>query len=289
MNEDAAVLGGANVINLVAVAVKARGVRCKFLDTGEPVTLRPKRQVWREVPGQILSVKPSKDWTYAGTRYLSGEVLSSRTEIAKLNLVPLALNSFATWDPREEYWGEPGEEINPYQLAVIQAGPRPCFEMEQVIPGEDPEDCWEDPITRAADCHECGDEEGARKILADVLTKDLRCIDAHVHLGNWDFNRETTYLDSIKRALQHYEIGVLIAELTLGRDFKSVLLWGLIDNRPYLRCLHGYGLCHWRLGDHVAARAIFDRMLWLNPPDNQGIRFILAAIDKGVSWDEFKD
>jgi hypothetical protein len=35
--------------------------------------------------------------------------------------------------------------------------------------------------------------------------------------------------------------------------------WGLIDNRPYLRCLHGKGLCLWRLGRVQEAAAVFHK------------------------------
>lgn len=289
MDQNTGLLGNSEIIELITLAVKDRGVRCKVLGTEEAVTLKPKHGLWKEVPGQILSVRQSKLWNYSGTRYLSGEVLSTRTAIKSLNLVPLRLEDRYVWDPQDAYWGEPGEAVDPYQLAVIKAGPRPCFEMEQLIPGEDPENHWDDPILEASEYHGCGDDQSANKIMERILTTDLRCIDAHAHLGNWEFERETTYDDSIKKAMRHYEVGVHIGELSLGEDFKGVLLWGMIDNRPFLRCLHGYGLCHWRLGDLVGAKAIFNRMIWLNPPDNQGIRFILAALDHNVSWADFKD
>ena len=61
-------------------------------------------------------------------------------------------------------------------------------------------------------------------------------------------------------------MGVRIGELSLGTDFGGVLLWRMIDNRPFLRCLHGYGLCLWRAGKFEDAYRVFERMLWLNPP-----------------------
>lgn len=77
-----------------------------------------------------------------------------------------------------------------------------------------------------------------------------------------------------------------IGAYSLGKDFTGVLPWGLIDNRPFLRCLNGLGLCAWRLGDARAAEALFTKMLWLNPGDNQGARFNLAAIEAGKTWEE---
>ncbi len=63
---------------------------------------------------------------------------------------------------------------------------------------------------------------------------------------------------------------------------------GLIDNRPFLRCLHGVGLCAWRLGNAREAAAVFRKMLWLIPNDNQGARFNLAAVEAGMTWEEME-
>jgi hypothetical protein len=156
------------------------------------------------------------------------------------------------------------------------------FEMEQVVPGRSSEDFDADPILNAADLHAVGDEEGAREILMNVLAQDLRCLDAHAHLGNLVFFQRPAL------ALRHYEVGASIGASWLGKDFDSVLPWGLIDNRPFLRCLHGVGLCAWRLGDLRAASAVFRKMLWLNPSDNQGARFNLAALETGMTWEEME-
>jgi hypothetical protein len=61
------------------------------------------------------------------------------------------------------------------------------------------------------------------------------------------------------------------------------------DNRPFLRCLHGQGLCLWRLGQTHAALAVFERMLWLNPSDNQGVRLLIDDVRSGGSWEELED
>ena len=75
----------------------------------------------------------------------------------------------------------------------------------------------------------------------DLCQADLRCLDAHAHLGNSVFDWRP------EEAIRHYEAGVRIGELSLGEGFDGLLPWGWIDNRPFLRCMHGFGLCLWRL------------------------------------------
>jgi tetratricopeptide (TPR) repeat protein len=108
----------------------------------------------------------------------------------------------------------------------------------------------------------------------DELVKDLK------------IPMDEPYGDVIDKAKRHYEVGVKIGELSFDIGINGVLPWGHINNRPFLRCLHGYGLSLWRLGKSDEAREVFNRMLWLNPPDNQGIRFLLADIDAGKMWYE---
>jgi hypothetical protein len=106
----------------------------------------------------------------------------------------------------------------------------------------------------------------------------VRCLDAHAHLGNLLFD----YVPEI--AMRHYEVGLRIGELSLGPAFDGLLPWGYVDNRPFLRCIQSFGLCLWRLGRFEEAQGVFARMLWLNPTDNQGVRFLLRDVRAGVPW-----
>lgn len=101
---------------------------------------------------------------------------------------------------------------------------------------------------------------------------DLRCLDAHARLGNMLFQHSPQW------GISHYEVGVRIGELSLGDGFDGVLGWDLIDNRPFLRCMHGYALCLWRLKRWKQAERVFDRMLWLNPSDKHGVRFLVPHV-----------
>ena len=48
--------------------------------------------------------------------------------------------------------------------------------------------------------------------------------------------------------------------------------------------MHGYRFCLWRLGRFDEAERVFDRMLWLNPSDNQGVRFLIDEVKTKTAW-----
>jgi hypothetical protein len=174
-------------------------------------------------------------------------------------LAPLKVYPQGDWDPAQEYWGEPGEPIEAWAKPIIKRGPRPMYQMEQVLPGVNPEDFDSDPILEANELKERGKIARAKKLLEGLLVKDVRCLDAHAHLGNMAFDRDA------RIALDHYRRGVLIGELSLGERFEGVLSWGMIDNRPFLRCLNGLGPCLWRQEQFEEAEAVFVRLLWMSP------------------------
>jgi hypothetical protein len=76
--------------------------------------------------------------------------------------------------------------------------------------------------------------------------------------------------------MHHSKVGLRIGELYLFGLADGRLPWWWIDNRPFLRCLHGFGLSLWRLGCFADAEQAFDRLLWLNSTDSQGARFNIA-------------
>jgi tetratricopeptide (TPR) repeat protein len=269
-------------IELAVLSIKENAARCRLVESDRVITLRASR-LWHVVPGEIALVRPHKQWSYAGHPYLSGEIKSARLDVTALGLTPLALRDRGEWDPKDEYWGEKGEPIDEWAKPIIARGSRPAFEMEQVVPGVDPYDYDSDPICESNDLKDSGDRAAAYKILMELCQADLRCLDAHAHLGNFVFDHRPN------EAIRHYEVGVRIGELSLPRDFDGLLRWGFIDNRPFMRCLQGFGLCLWRLGRFEEAEHHFDRMLWLNPSDNQGVRFLMGDVRARIPWEDRKE
>jgi hypothetical protein len=266
-------------VELAVLSVRQKAARCRVLGSGLELTLRTTR-LWDVVPGEIAVVRPRKQWKYAGNPDLSGEIESKRLDVGALGLIPLKLEERGVWDPAEQYWREESDPIDKWAKPIIPRGRRPEFEMEQVLPGMDPDDADPDadPIGQAVDRRDSGDTEGACKLLMDLCQADLRCLDAHAHLGILAFDGRP------QDAIRHYEVGFRIGELSLGKRFDGVLPWGWIDNRPFLRCMHGFGLCAWRLGRFGDASRVFERMLWLNPSDNQGVRFLIDEVRRRVAW-----
>jgi hypothetical protein len=262
--------------DLVALAVKGNAVSCRIPGTDRVLTFRP-AGFFEGVPGEIITVIPNKIWQYAGHPYVSGEITAWRTDIPGLGLTPLTMEEQGMWDPTEQYWGEP---IESWARPIIKRGVRPVYRMELVLPGWDFDDPDTDPILKAVELKETGDYKKAHRTLMDLLAADLRCLDAHAHLGNLAFDHDPD------TAVRHYDMGVKIGELSLGKDFGGLLPRGFIENRPFLRCLHGYGLCMWRFGRLREAEKVFTRILWLNPDDSQGVRAELSDVKEGKAWDE---
>jgi hypothetical protein len=137
---------------LLGLSVRQETARCRVLETGKELTLRS-ADVWDIAPGEIINVTPKKHWSYAGHPYLSGSITSSRFNVAVLNLKPLKLNPCGTYDPKDQYWGEEGEPLEDWAKPIMDRGPRPQYEMEQVMPGVKPKDLDidTDPISQAVD------------------------------------------------------------------------------------------------------------------------------------------
>ena len=279
--EPPSVQADGDVVEVVVLSLTKKAARCRLLPGGEKVSLRTAR-VWDVVPGKIATVKVVKRWTYSGQAYLSGPIKAKRLDVKALGLTPLRLDDRGVWDPAEQYWGEPGEPIDAYALPIIARGSRPEFEMEPIIPGEDPEDPISDPIIEANDRKDARDLPGPFDLLMRLCQQDLRCLDAHSHLGNLVFDGRP------QKAIRDFEVGVRIGELSLGEDFDGVLPWGHIDNRPFLRCLNGFGLCLWRLDRFEECAKVLDRILSLKPSDNQGVRGLIEHVRAGRRWEKCK-
>ena len=85
---------------------------------------------------------------------------------------------------------------------------------------------------------------------------------------------------SAAEARDLYASAVDAATLALGPEaFQEYAghFWGFLETRPYMRARAGLAGALQQLGEEDAAIGLYRDMLKLNPNDNQGIRYVLAA------------
>ena len=228
---------------------------------------------WLGLPDPEAPPTPRTAGGPVGWRYQ--RLASQSLDLAEpLDLVPMG-----TWDPANQYWGEADEPSDPLIEAIVEAGPRHAYEMEQVIPGADPDDWDDDPVILAAELRRAGELREASKILRGLVDADQRCIDAWVHLGNMAFDSKGP-----KAAFEFYDRAVAIAEDSLGDDFDGVLPRGLVDNRPFHRGLHGLGLCAWRQRRWELAEAAFFNLAWISGLETWDALWCYNAVRAKERW-----
>ncbi len=267
--------------HLTAIVLKCNKTSLRVQVLGEKGTLTLRcssYEAWKVVPAQFVEVTVTKRWTWHDGAYASGAVERAWTDVPALGLDPIELDDRGVVDLNQAYTPilppDPSWQI----WAAIAAAPRKVFEFGDIAWGEnvdgDPEECLTRQASQIIDHH----PSEARRLLMEAVLEAPSCIDAHVHLGYLAFDANP------QQALTHYEIAAQIGELSLGADFDGLLLWGHMNNRPFLRALKGLALCLWRKGDFDQARVIFEQILAFNPPDNQGNRFNLRDVIEGLPW-----
>lgn len=225
-----------------------------------------------------LSVNIRKEWSYEKSKYASGEIIEHKFVETNIETEGLVLQEKGVWDPYQDYGKEEADE---YYSDYIQEGLRNSYAFENYT-GYGFYGPESDPITDAVEAKESGDDKTAYKILTRLLEEYPECIDALAHLGNMYFDGEY----NLEQSHHCYRTAVYIAEKKLPENFDGIILWARLENRPYLRALHGLCLTNWRLKKFSEANSIAKKMLRLNPPDNQGIRFIIDEIKDHKEWHE---
>lgn len=259
-----------------------KAARVRVLGTGEEITVRA-TDLWHVMPGHVVTLALERCWRHREQHFAEGELHEPRIDVPTLGLPPLHLEERGPLPldgVLEVGEGEPAAPDPLRQLmAKIAAAARAAYEMEQVLPCTAPGSGF-DPILAATGRMKRRDRIGAVRLLMDLLAVDLRCLDAHAHLGNFVFMLYPEH------ALIHYQIGAAIGEHALGPSFSGALPWSYLNNRPYLRCLHGQGLALWRLGRLEEAASVFERLLWLNPAGDQKAARCWAEVQAGRPWEE---
>jgi tetratricopeptide (TPR) repeat protein len=118
-----------------------------------------------------------------------------------------------------------------------------------------------------------GHYETAARLLRAFIKRFPYHIDSYHHLGIIE-----TDLGHQGLALKYFEMGYRIGLRAVPEDFAGRLPWIHLQNRPFLRAAHGFGLALERERRHLDAVDVYERILVLNPDDNQGVRYLLPRL-----------
>lgn len=238
------------------------------------------------VPGEWFELEVENAWRFGSTDFASGEVQRVWLDLDTVPMPGIVLEDTYEWtlDGWLEMHGLTLDDLEPVYEQVVANEFRRQVELEKVLP--DPFsrlELEEDAIFEASEWRRMGNSERCEKLLSELTRQDLRCIDAQAHLGHLYLEGFWGMPDA-ERAQRHYRVGVDMAERAL--DPGDVTPKGLIFNRPYLRALHGLGLATWAIGDMEGAERLFLRLLWRDPSDGTGARFLIREVRDGVRYAE---
>lgn len=232
------------------------GFRSRELETGRVVSIKTKvrwdleRKNWAVAELDTITVKVEKEWKFGNTEYVSGEIVNHVFRKESLKVPPLEFDTL------------PGNECEFKDYTGFG------------FYGEN-----SDPVYESTEL----DTFAERYVLLTKLWEDYpQCIDALAHIGSLYLRNRKTFWN----ARNCYEAAVFIAEQALPKDSKMVFPWQYLNNRPYLRSLHGLCLVYWRMGNFEDAEKICEKLLSVCPMDNLGARFLLDEIKAKKEWRE---
>lgn len=126
----------------------------------------------------------------------------------------------------------------------------------------------------AFDAMEAETEAQARKLAKRALKLDPDCVDALTVLVDLDAH-------TAKDALEGLQKVVAAGERSLGEKFITEYqgnFWMLLETRPYMRAMDRLAGTYRSEGINLEAVKIYEKMLRLNPEDNQGVRDPLLGL-----------
>ena len=121
---------------------------------------------------------------------------------------------------------------------------------------------------------EAGSAAEARKLAKRALRLDPDCVDALVVLADVDARTPREMIEALQKA-------VAAGERSLGEKFireNKGHFWLMLETRPTMRAMEQLALLLRGQGIRLDAIRIYERMLELNPNDNQGVRDPLLGL-----------
>jgi tetratricopeptide (TPR) repeat protein len=126
----------------------------------------------------------------------------------------------------------------------------------------------------AFDAMEAESSADARRLAKRALALDPDCVDALVVLTGLDAHSPREAIEGLQRA-------VAAGERSLGAEFirkNRGYFWGILETRPWMRAMEQLAGVLRSQEIYLDAIRIYERMLELNPNDNQGVRDSLLGV-----------
>jgi tetratricopeptide (TPR) repeat protein len=160
--------------------------------------------------------------------------------------------------------------------AFLQTLSGPAF--KQSLGPLPPQSPREEAQQLAFEAMEAGTAAAARKLAKRALRKDPDCVDALLVLVGIDSESPRQAIEGLQRAVE-------AGERSLGAEFfaqNTGHFWGILETHPYMRALQELGDLFKAQTLYLEAIKRYERMLVLNPNDNQGVRDTLLGLYLGV-------
>ena len=121
---------------------------------------------------------------------------------------------------------------------------------------------------------EAGTEKQSRKLAKLALELDPDCVDALLVVVDLDCITEAQRIEGLRKAVK-------AGERSLGTKFfreNEGKFWLRRETRPYMRAMDSLAFELAEAGQQQGAVKVYERMLLLNPNDNQGARYELLGL-----------
>jgi len=129
-----------------------------------------------------------------------------------------------------------------------------------------------------------GEFDKAKRCFKKALEIDDEYVDAYNGFGNLYLLKEEH-----EKSREFYEEAYLLTKGRFSKGWPKRLEWGVLENRQYFRAICGLAFCLWEGNNTQEAKKLFELILKLNPDDNQGVRFVVAAMFKGLNCNAFDE
>lgn len=130
-------------------------------------------------------------------------------------------------------------------------------------------------------------EAGENKKAIYCFKKALEMDDEYVEA--WNGLGTVYFLDNLDKAKEYFQKAYELTKKQFKNKWPKEINWGILENRQYLRSIQYLGLILWREEKNSEALELFRLLLKLNQNDNQGARYLVAAVYAGLTWEQMEE